>query len=61
MNFQNLLAWLPALPASLMLGVGIPLGYALGTLLGDAYAGSKLPPNWPKSGPNTKPLRCWCL
>lgn len=31
--------WPPALPATLMLLVGIPLGYVLGTLLGDAYAG----------------------
>jgi signal transduction histidine kinase len=31
--------WPPALPASLMLLVGIPLGYVLGTLVGDAYAG----------------------
>jgi sensor histidine kinase YesM len=31
--------WPPALPATLMLLVGIPLGYALGTLVGDAYAG----------------------
>ncbi len=31
--------WPPALPASLMLLIGIPLGYALGTALGDGYAG----------------------
>ena len=31
--------WPPALQASLMLMVGIPLGYVLGMLLGDAYAG----------------------
>jgi signal transduction histidine kinase len=31
--------WPPALRASLMLLVGIPLGYVLGTLVGDAYAG----------------------
>jgi signal transduction histidine kinase len=31
--------WPPALPATLMLLVGIPLGYALGTLVGDAYSG----------------------
>ena len=31
--------WPPALPATLMLSVGIPLGYVLGTLVGDAYAG----------------------
>jgi signal transduction histidine kinase len=31
--------WPPALPATLMLLVGIPLGYVLGTLAGDAYAG----------------------
>lgn len=31
--------WPPALPATLMLLVGIPLGYVLGTLVGDAYAG----------------------
>lgn len=31
--------WPPALQASLMLLVGIPLGYVLGTLVGDAYAG----------------------
>jgi LytS/YehU family sensor histidine kinase len=31
--------WPPALPATLMLMVGIPLGYVLGTLVGDAYAG----------------------
>jgi LytS/YehU family sensor histidine kinase len=31
--------WPPALPATLMLLVGIPLGYVLGTLLGDAYSG----------------------
>ena len=31
--------WPPALPATLMLLVGIPLGFVLGTLVGDAYAG----------------------
>ena len=31
--------WPPALHASLMLLVGIPLGYVLGTLVGDAYGG----------------------
>jgi len=31
--------WPPALHASFMLLVGIPLGYVLGTLVGDAYAG----------------------
>jgi signal transduction histidine kinase len=31
--------WPPALPATLMLMVGIPLGYVLGTLAGDAYSG----------------------
>ena len=31
--------WPPALPAALMLLVGIPLGYVLGTLVGDAYSG----------------------
>lgn len=31
--------WPPALQASLMLLIGIPLGYVLGTLVGDAYAG----------------------
>ncbi|MEK7346545.1 MAG: histidine kinase [Pseudomonadota bacterium] len=31
--------WPPALRASLMLLLGIPLGYVLGTLVGDAYAG----------------------
>lgn len=31
--------WPPALPATLMLLVGIPLGYVLGTGVGDAYAG----------------------
>ncbi len=31
--------WPPALPATLMLLVGVPLGYVLGTLLGDAYSG----------------------
>ena len=31
--------WPPALRAGLMLLVGIPLGYVLGTLVGDAYAG----------------------
>ena len=31
--------WPPALPATLILLVGIPLGYALGTLVGDAYSG----------------------
>ena len=31
--------WPPALRASLMLLVGVPLGYVLGTLVGDAYAG----------------------
>lgn len=31
--------WPPVLQASLMLLVGIPLGYVLGTLVGDAYAG----------------------
>ena len=31
--------WPPALPATLMLLVGIPLGYVLGTLVGDAYSG----------------------
>jgi LytS/YehU family sensor histidine kinase len=43
--FQRLLRspapyyWPPALPATLMLLVGIPLGYVLGTLVGDAYSG----------------------
>jgi signal transduction histidine kinase len=31
--------WPPAFRASLMLLVGVPLGYVLGTLVGDAYAG----------------------
>ena len=31
--------WPPALPATLMLLVGIPLGYVLGTLVGDVYSG----------------------
>ncbi|MBP8148897.1 MAG: histidine kinase [Limnohabitans sp.] len=31
--------WPPALPATLMLLVGIPLGYILGTMVGDAYSG----------------------
>jgi len=31
--------WPPALQASLMLLIGIPLGYVLGTLIGDTYAG----------------------
>lgn len=31
--------WPPAVRASLMLLVGVPVGYALGTLVGDAYAG----------------------
>ena len=31
--------WPPALPATLMLLVGIPLGFLLGRLLGDAYSG----------------------
>lgn len=31
--------WPPALPATLMLLVGIPLGYVLGTMVGDAYSG----------------------
>ena len=31
--------WPPAVPATLMLSVGIPLGYVLGTLVGDAYSG----------------------
>ena len=31
--------WPPVLPATLMLMVGIPLGYVLGTWVGDAYAG----------------------
>jgi signal transduction histidine kinase len=31
--------WPPALPATLMLLMGIPLGYVLGTLMGDAYSG----------------------
>ncbi len=31
--------WPPAWRASLMLAIGIPLGYVLGTLVGDAYAG----------------------
>ncbi len=31
--------WPPVLPATLMLLAGIPMGYLLGTLLGDAYAG----------------------
>ena len=31
--------WPPALPATLMLLTGIPVGYVLGTLVGDAYAG----------------------
>ena len=31
--------WPPALPATLMLLVGIPLGFVLGRLLGDAYSG----------------------
>ena len=31
--------WPPALRAGLMLLAGIPLGYVLGTLVGDAYAG----------------------
>ncbi|PUE42678.1 sensor histidine kinase [Limnohabitans sp. Bal53] len=32
--------WPPALPATLMLLVGIPLGFVLGSLLGDAYSGN---------------------
>jgi hypothetical protein len=31
--------WPPAVRASLMLLVGVPVGYVLGTLVGDAYAG----------------------
>lgn len=31
--------WPPALPATLMLLMGIPLGYVLGTMVGDAYSG----------------------
>ena len=31
--------WPPAMRASLMLLVGVPVGYVLGTLVGDAYAG----------------------
>lgn len=31
--------WPPALPATVMLLAGIPLGYGLGTLVGDAYSG----------------------
>jgi signal transduction histidine kinase len=31
--------WPPVLRASLMLLVGVPVGYVLGTLVGDAYAG----------------------
>lgn len=31
--------WPPARPATLMLLVGIPLGYVLGTMVGDAYSG----------------------
>jgi signal transduction histidine kinase len=31
--------WPPAVPAALMLLVGIPLGYVLGTLVGDTYSG----------------------
>jgi signal transduction histidine kinase len=31
--------WPPVLPATLMLMVGVPAGYVLGTLVGDAYAG----------------------
>jgi len=31
--------WPPAVPAVIMLLVGIPLGYVLGTLVGDAYSG----------------------
>lgn len=36
---QGPYCWPPALRASLMLLTGIPLGYVLGTLVGDAYAG----------------------
>lgn len=36
---QGPYCWPPALQASLMLLIGIPLGYVLGTLVGDAYAG----------------------
>jgi hypothetical protein len=36
---QGPYCWPPALQASLMLGIGIPSGYVLGTLVGDAYAG----------------------
>ena len=31
--------WPSAIPATLMLLVGVPVGYVLGTLVGDAYAG----------------------
>jgi len=39
LRVQGPVHWPPALRASLMMLVGIPLGYALGTLVGDAYAG----------------------
>lgn len=39
LSTQAPLYWPPALPATLMLLGGIPLGYVLGTLVGDAYAG----------------------
>jgi len=39
LNAQAPTYWPPALRASLMLLLGIPLGYVLGTLVGDAYAG----------------------
>ena len=36
---QGPYCWPPMVPATLMLLTGIPLGYVLGTLVGDAYAG----------------------
>ena len=39
LRVQGPYCWPPALQASLMLLIGIPLGFVLGTWVGDAYAG----------------------
>jgi len=39
LHAQGPFYWPPALRASVMLLVGVPAGYVLGTLVGDAYAG----------------------
>ena len=39
LHSQGPFYWPPVLRASLMLLVGVPVGYVLGTLVGDAYAG----------------------